>query len=603
MAATLKIPTIFTAVDKMSSVVKTMSKNIGSFSNKAVSSIKRFDQKLSGSFKKLGKFSQLALGVGVGALFREAINGNIAFNDSLASVSAITGATGKDLIDLEVKAKNTAKVHKKTGTEVLKAYELVGSAKPELLKNVDALDSVTQSVITLSKASRLDLETSALSLTGVMNQFNLGAEESNRTINALAAGAKAGASAIPETTEAILKFGTGAAAFNVNMENSVALVETFAAKGIKGAEAGTKLRNILTKMSAIDALPAEAIKQLDKFGVNTDIVSDKTLPLAARLKELSKISGDATALVKVFGLENKEAGSILLNNIPLYEQLNKEVTGTSEAQKQAATNTNTLQFALDSIKTAFINATTATNGNSKSLDIVMKALTFVADNMETVVGIAGLLIGAFVAMKVITSIMTAISVATKIWTGVQWLLNAAMTANPIGLVVLAIVALIGIVIGVIAIIKNWGSITEWFSEKWKKFTGFISNAWNNIVNFFKEFSFKDFFMEIGQSILTFLLMPMKGVLTLLSKIPGKIGKVASLGLDKIGEVTGKVDVNSENPELLASPESTSAQVTNETIKKNNVAIDIKDPGGHVEKATSNGDLNIPINVTDTQGVN
>jgi hypothetical protein len=40
----------------------------------------------------------------------------------------------------------------------------------------------------------------------------------------------------------------------------------------------------------------------------------------------------------------------------------------------------------------------------------------------------------------------AVAVATKAWTAGQWLLNAAMTANPIGLVVLAIVALIAIIV-------------------------------------------------------------------------------------------------------------------------------------------------------------
>jgi phage-related protein len=40
----------------------------------------------------------------------------------------------------------------------------------------------------------------------------------------------------------------------------------------------------------------------------------------------------------------------------------------------------------------------------------------------------------------------AVAAATKVWTAGQWLLNAALTANPIGLVVLAIVALIAIIV-------------------------------------------------------------------------------------------------------------------------------------------------------------
>lgn len=40
----------------------------------------------------------------------------------------------------------------------------------------------------------------------------------------------------------------------------------------------------------------------------------------------------------------------------------------------------------------------------------------------------------------------AIAVATRIWAGVQWLLNSALWANPIGIVVAAIAALVGIII-------------------------------------------------------------------------------------------------------------------------------------------------------------
>jgi hypothetical protein len=48
------------------------------------------------------------------------------------------------------------------------------------------------------------------------------------------------------------------------------------------------------------------------------------------------------------------------------------------------------------------------------------------------------------ATKVYTAGTKIAAVATKVWAGVQWLLNAAMEANPIGLVVLAIVALVAI---------------------------------------------------------------------------------------------------------------------------------------------------------------
>lgn len=63
---------------------------------------------------------------------------------------------------------------------------------------------------------------------------------------------------------------------------------------------------------------------------------------------------------------------------------------------------------------------------------------------KTVLAIkTGLNTAAFVAQK---AVMLAISAATKAWTAAQWLLNAAMTANPIGIIIAIIVALVAAVV-------------------------------------------------------------------------------------------------------------------------------------------------------------
>lgn len=53
-----------------------------------------------------------------------------------------------------------------------------------------------------------------------------------------------------------------------------------------------------------------------------------------------------------------------------------------------------------------------------------------------------------------------IAAATKVWAGVQWLLNAAMAANPVVLITLAIVALIAIIVLI-------ATKTTWFQDLWK----------------------------------------------------------------------------------------------------------------------------------------
>src|SRR5262245_32215266 len=78
---------------------------------------------------------------------------------------------------------------------------------------------------------------------------------------------------------------------------------------------------------------------------------------------------------------------------------------------------------------------------------------FITENKDLVLALAavvailaGGILAANIALKAFTLAQNAIKVATAAWTAVQWLLNAALAANPIGLVVLAILALIAVIV-------------------------------------------------------------------------------------------------------------------------------------------------------------
>lgn len=70
--------------------------------------------------------------------------------------------------------------------------------------------------------------------------------------------------------------------------------------------------------------------------------------------------------------------------------------------------------------------------------VVKKIAAFVADKAAMLASRA-----ATVAYTVATK---AVSAATKVWAAIQWVMNAALAANPIMLVVLAIVALVAIIV-------------------------------------------------------------------------------------------------------------------------------------------------------------
>ena len=266
------------------------------------------------------------------------------FEKASAELSAITGATGDDLKFLQDKAIELGPAFGKGATEIVNAFKLVGSARPELLKNSEALAEVTKNALILSQASGDDLETSVGALTATLNQFGISANKSGDAINTLAAGSKFGAAPVNDISDSLIKFGAVASAANVSVEESVALIEVLADKSIVGAESGTKLRSVLSKIANAEGLPQAALDQLEKFGVDIDLVTNNQIPLNERLTEFSKIADDGVALMKVFGEENQVAGSIILNNVDRFEQLTEAVTGTDTAIKQAAINTKTLAF-------------------------------------------------------------------------------------------------------------------------------------------------------------------------------------------------------------------------------------------------------------------
>ncbi len=74
------------------------------------------------------------------------------------------------------------------------------------------------------------------------------------------------------------------------------------------------------------------------------------------------------------------------------------------------------------------------------------------------------------ALLIYKGVMLAVSIATKIWTIVQGVLNIVLAANPVGLVVLAIASLIAAVIVIIMYFKEF---TEWVQKGWDKLKNFL----------------------------------------------------------------------------------------------------------------------------------
>lgn len=146
----------------------------------------------------------------------------------------------------------------------------------------------------------------------------------------------------------------------------------------------------------------------------------------------------------------------------------------------------------------------------KSWQEAQLALALYGMSAEGVTIKQGVMNGVFTAWETLVALFTGkislATVATTLWSKAQGVLNAVITANPIGLLIAGIAALVA---GIVylwntnegfrnAVIKAWNAIKEAGIDAWnwlvKFFTEDIPKAWDSVVTFFK--GIPDWFKEI-----------------------------------------------------------------------------------------------------------
>ena len=85
--------------------------------------------------KAVKLFGAAAAGLSVGAIFNKITQDTMAFTRSVSQLSAITGATGEDLKFYEEQAALIGKTTTLSASQAAEAFQLIASAKPDLLSS------------------------------------------------------------------------------------------------------------------------------------------------------------------------------------------------------------------------------------------------------------------------------------------------------------------------------------------------------------------------------------------------------------------------------------------------------------------------------------
>jgi TP901 family phage tail tape measure protein len=410
MAQAMRVPTIFTAVDRFSDVVDKMTTKTSRFATANASAFNRVDRRLNSLWSSMNNLSQLALGGGIASLFYYAGKDVMDYETAIHSLSAVTGtkvgAMNKQIEDL-------AKTSQRSAIDVAKSFEIVGSKMSEYLDKPDALKEITKNSILMAEAARMELEPAIDSLTGVLNIYGLAANDANRVVNKLSAGEIVGSISISQTADLLKQFGGTARLANVGVEESIALVQTLTKSlGIEGV--GRGIRNLMVDLNMVGAFDKNKTKALQKAGVNTKILGDKTLDLVTRLKELKKLEGNSAAMGMFFKKTGIQTGATLFQNFDDLERFLTAIQNTNKAQEQAAKNTDTLSYAIKRLKAGFTNFIVSSDEANASLKVAKSLLGFITDNMGALINIITIGVVAFAGWKTIVLLMDAFSFATSI---------------------------------------------------------------------------------------------------------------------------------------------------------------------------------------------
>lgn len=276
----------------------------------ADSATKRFNRNV-GNYPSLfkgmaGGLSQLMSAFGLFGgiyLFANAIRGAFTtikeFDKANADLAATMGKTRSEITALTNDQKRLGASTKYTATEVAglqKEFAKLGFSEKEILNS-------TEATLALASAVDTDLANAAMVAGATLRGFGLDASEMGRVTDVMAASFTKSALDVSNFTESMKYVAPIAAQTGVSIEFATAMLGKLADAGVKGSQAGTSLRRILTEMAKTGLPAAQAFDKVAKSGISvTDAMDEVGRTAQTALLVLSKSKDGVNELAKA--LEN-----------------------------------------------------------------------------------------------------------------------------------------------------------------------------------------------------------------------------------------------------------------------------------------------------------
>lgn len=456
----------------------------------------------------------LPVTVGVTALGTASVTTAANFESSMSQVQATMGITKDAMSTVNGQSVNTmdtlSKLAKKMGAETaFSASECAEALNYLALAGYDTqqMCDTLPTVLNLAAAGDIALADASDMVTDAMSALGMGVDEAEMMVDQMAKTASTTNTSVAQLGEGILTIGATAKSIKGGTAELNTALGILANNGIKGAEGGTHLRNIILSLQN----PTDkAAAQMEALGLSVYDSEGNMRSMNDILGDLNKSMDGMTSAEKsniISTIFNKtdlsSVNALLANTGETWDSLQKSITDSGgAAQQMADTQLDNLQGQITILKSALEGLAISfgellmptikqivgwvqkfvdwLNGMNDGTKKVIMTVALLAAALGPVLIVIGKVISAVGAIMTVVPKIAGVIDTVK---GAFAALNTTMLANPITLIIAAIAALVA---AFIYLWNNCDGFRQFWIDLWENVKQTAVTVWNAIKEFFAQ---------------------------------------------------------------------------------------------------------------------
>lgn len=316
------------------------------------------------------------------------------FEHQMQRVGAIAGSNSEQLGKLSDEAKRLGGTTQFTATQVGEAFEYMAMAGWDTNEMLDGMEDV----LNLAIASGTDLAKTSDIVTDYMTAMGMSANQTGDFVDKLAATVTSSNTNVEQFGMSMKQVASQAGSLGITMTDLSTAIGLQANAGVKGAKAGTALKNILTNMASPTEKQEKALKKLgftaNKTGGYFELTADDAVDLEATVKKLMTSTDGMTRAQKAATLAQFAGREALPGLMAL---LSQGADGWDELSATIENSTSKIQYwnecmslaglkgddavkAIDNMKTVFAETEMEAAGLGLSTEDLSHAIALLGDD-------------------------------------------------------------------------------------------------------------------------------------------------------------------------------------------------------------------------------